>query len=169
VLAHPGKDDRPVLRLTIFVLAALALLTCGAGGASSSATGAPTARQIVVKLRAAGLPVGKVKVYNASNDGTRLLGRPGQYTGKVNFRDIRIKDGGGGVAVSSGGSIELFATRADAKRRSDFVSAIFASASPSIPSEHDYLVGNAFLRLSHVLTPTQARKYEAVLRRLLTR
>ncbi len=122
-----------------------------------------------MKLRAAGLPVGKIKVYTASNDGTRLLGRPGQYTGKVNFRDTRIKDGGAGFAVSSGGSIEIFATRADAKRRADFVSAIFESASPSIPSEYDYLVGNAFLRLSHVLTPTQARKYEAVLRRLVTR
>jgi len=158
-----------VMRRTIFVLAALAFLTCGVGGASSSATGAPTAQQVVVKLQAAGLPVGRIKVYNASNDGTRLLGRPGQYTGKVNFRDTRIRDGGGGFAVSSGGSIEIFATRADAKRRSDFVSAIFASASPSIPSETDYLVGNAFLRLSHVLTPAQARKYEAVLRRLLKR
>ena len=154
---------------TTLVLAALALLTSEVGGASGWATGAPGARQIIVKLRAAGLPVGKVKVYNASNDGTRLLGRPGQYTGKVNFRDTRIRDGGGGVAVSSGGSIELFATRADAKRRSDFVSAIFTSASPSIPAEYDYLVGSAFLRLSHVLTPTQARKYEAVLRRLLAR
>jgi hypothetical protein len=154
------------MRRTIVVLAALALLICGA---SSSATGAPGARQVIVKLRAAGPPVGKIRVYDASNDGTRLLGRPGQYTGKVNFRDTRIEDGGAGFAVSSGGSIEIFATRADAKRRADFVSAIFESASPSIPSEYDYLVGNAFLRLSPVLTPTQARKYEAVLRRLLTR
>jgi len=157
------------MRWTAFVLAALAFSTCGVGGASSSATGAPIAQQVIVKLRAAGLPVGRIKVYTASNDGTRLLGRPGQYTGKVNFRDTRIKDGGAGFAVSSGGSIEIFATRADAKRRADFVSAIFESASPSIPSEYDYLVGNAFLRLSHVLTPTQARKYEAVLRRLVTR
>lgn len=158
-----------MLRWAILVLAALTLLTCGAGGASGSATGAPTAQLVIAKLRAAGLPVGKAKVYNAFNDGTRLLGRPGQYTGKVNFRDMRIKDAGGGFAVSSGGSIEIFATRADAKRRAGFVSAIFASASPSIPSEYDYLVGNAFLRLSHVLTPTQAQRYEAVLRRLLTR
>ena len=158
-----------MMRWTAFVLAALAFSTCGVGGASSSATGAPIAQQVIVKLRAAGLPVGRIKVYTASNDGTRLLGRPGQYTGKVNFRDTRIKDGGAGFAVSSGGSIEIFATRADAKRRADFVSAIFESASPSIPSEYDYLVGNAFLRLSHVLTPTQARKYEAVLRRLVTR
>ena len=158
-----------MLRRATLVLAALALLTCGAAGASNSATGAPGARQVILKFRAAGLPVGKIKVYNASNDGTRLLGRPGQYTGKVNFRDTRIRDGGAGFAVSSGGSIELFATRADARRRADFVSAIFESASPSIPSETDYLVGNVFLRLSHVLTPTQARKYEAVLRRLLTR
>jgi hypothetical protein len=75
--------------------------------------------------------------------------------------------GGGGFAVSAGGSVEMFASRSDAKRRFDYVSAIFRSASPSIPGERVYLVGNAVLRLSHVLTPTQAKKYEAALRRLV--
>ena len=118
-------------------------------------------------LRAAGFPIGKIKIYSASNDANLLLGRPGQYTGKVNFRDRRIKDGGGGFAVSSGGSIEVFASKADARRRSNYVTAIFQSASPSVPSEYDYLEGNTFLRLSHVLTPAQARKYEAALRRFV--
>ena len=155
------------MRRTIFIIAVLGSLLCGVGGAPGSNTGAPTAEQVIVMLRAAGFPIGKIKIYSASNDANLLLGRPGQYTGKVNFRDRRIKDGGGGFAVSSGGSIEVFASKADARRRSNYVTAIFESASPSVPSEYDYLEGNTFLRLSHVLTPVQARKYEAALRRFV--
>lgn len=155
-----------MLRL-ILVMAVLASLAVGVGSASGPAAGAPTARQVVLELRAAGLPIGKFKVYSTSTDANHLLGRPGQYTGKVNFRDRRINGGGYGFAVSSGGSVELFTSRSDAKGRFDYVSAIFRSASPAIPGERVYLVGNAVLRLSHVLTPTQAKKYEAALRRLV--
>ncbi len=155
-----------MLRL-VFVMAVLGSLAVEVGSASSPAAGTPTARQVVVKLRAAGLPIGKFRVYSTSTDANHLLGRPGQYTGKVNFRDRRINVGGGGFAVSAGGSVEMFASRSDAKRRFDYVSAIFRSASPAIPGERVYLVGNAVLRLSHVLTPPQAKKYEAALRRLV--
>ena len=166
---RPDPTGRMIaaMRRAVFVIAIFGSLTCGVGGASSSTTAAPTARQVVVQLRAAGFPVGKIKVYSRSSDGNHLLGRPGQYTGKVNFRDQRIKDGGGGFAVTSGGSVEVFATTTDAKRRFDYVSAIFKSASPSIVAEYDYLEGNAFLRLSQALTPTQAKKYEAEFRRLV--
>ena len=143
-------------RVRVAFLAAVALLA--ASGRS--------AQQLVLELRASGLPIGKIKVYTASTDGNHLLGRPGQYTGKVSFRDRRIRDGGAGYAVSSGGSLEVFATSGDARRRAAFVSSIFESASPAVPSEHDYVRGNVFLRLSHVLTPAQTRAYEAALRRL---
>ena len=155
------------MRRAAFVIAVIGLLVWVDGGASSSTAGALTARQVVAKFRAAGLPVGKIKIYSRSSDGNHLLGRPGEYTGKVNFRDRRIDDGGGGFAVTSGGSVEVFATRADAKRRFDYVSAIFASSSPSIVAEYDYLEGNAILRLSQALTPTQVRKYEARFRQLV--
>ena len=154
-------------RVRVAFLAAVALLASVAIG---SAPGAPasgrSAEQLVLELRASGLPIGKIKVYTASTDGNHLLGRPGQYTGKVSFRDRRIRDGGAGYAVSSGGSLEVFATSGDARRRAAFVSSIFESASPAVPSEQDYVRGNVFLRLSHVLTPAQTRAYEAALRRL---
>jgi hypothetical protein len=149
------------------LITVLASVTCAVGSASGAPTAPLTAEQVVVELKAAGLPIGKIKVYNRLSDGNHLLGRPGQYTGKVSFRDRRLEDGGGGFAVTSGGSIEVFATRADARRRFDYVTAIFRSGSPAVPAEYDYLEGRAFMRLSQALSPTQAKKYEAAFRRLV--
>jgi hypothetical protein len=149
------------LRTAVVVIAAV-LIT----GASAAGSAPPTARQLVLGLRSAGLPIGKIKVYTAATDGSHLLGRPGGYVGKVSFRDERIHDGGGGYSVASGGSVEVFASTAAARRRAAFVASIFASSSPAVPSEHDYLRGSVFLRLSHVLTPAQVRAYVAALRRL---
>ncbi len=155
------------LRTCGSVLTVVLVAVSTAAGSASSTTASPrSAQQLVAGLRAAGLPIGKIKVYTRSSDGNHLLGLPGQYTAKVSFRDRRIRDGGGGFAVSSGGSLEVFATRAAARRRAAYVSAIFGSSSPAVPSEHDYVVRNLFLRLSHVLTPAQASKYVAALRRL---
>jgi hypothetical protein len=151
------------LRLLV-VIAFLGLLAHGAAPASGSA-GVPTAQEIVTKLRASGLPVGKLKVYDATSDANHLLGRPHQYTGKASFHDRRIEDGGAGFAVSSGGSVEVFATRADAKQRLDFIAAV--TRSPAVFAEYDYLEGTVVLRLSHRLTRGQATRYAAAVRRLV--
>jgi hypothetical protein len=154
-------------RVRVAVLAVVTVLASVLIGSAPGATpGTRSAQQLVLGLRAAGLPIGKIKVYTAPTDGNHLLGRPGQYTGKVSFHDRRIQDGAGGYSVSSGGSLEVFATSADARRRAAFVSSIFESASQAVPSERDYVRGNVFLRLSYVFTPAQARAYVAALRRL---
>jgi hypothetical protein len=152
------------IRRFLVGIALLGLLAHGTAPASGN-VGAPTAQQVVVKLRASGFPVGKLKVYDASSDGNHLLGRPGQYVGKANFHDRRIKDGGAGFAVSSGGSVEVFASKADAKRRFDFIAAV--TRSPAVFAEYDYLEGTVLLRLSHRLTRAQATRYATAVRRLL--
>jgi hypothetical protein len=117
--------------------------------------------QVIAALKSAGLPIGGVRSYTASTDPNKLLGRPGQYTGKANFRDRRLaptKD----FDTTSGGSVETFENRDDAKRRYDYVSAI-TKGSPLF-AEYDYLEGNTFLRLSHELTPAQAKVYEEAFR-----
>lgn len=146
-----------------FGTAVLMALLWGVGSAAASTTGTPTAQQVIFKLKTAGMPIGKFKVYNERNDGNHLLGRPGQYTSKVNFRDKRVP-ASGDFDVTGGGAVEVFASKADAKRRYDYVSAI---AKSPLFSEYDYLEGKVLLRLSHILTPTQAKRYEASLRRLV--
>ena len=153
---------RGILVAAVVLLAAV--LASAASTASGSTAGTPTAKTVVLQLRAAGLPIGKFKAYNERTDENHLLGRPGQYTSKVNFVDKRIKDGPGGFDVGSGGAVEVFASKADAKRRYDYIAAL---AKSPLFAEYDYLEGKGLLRLSHILLPSQAKKYETVFRRLV--
>jgi hypothetical protein len=119
-------------------------------------------REVITALRNAGLPIGAVQYYTPANDPNKILGRPGQYTGKANFRDRRAQDSSG-FDVSNGGSVETFANKAEAFRRFRYVQAI--SQSSSLFVEYDYLEGTVLLRVSHNLTPVQAKAYEKRLRR----
>lgn len=142
------------------VVAAFGLLV---QGTVAHAGNSPDARHVVVRLKALGLPIASMKVYTPANDPNHLLGRPGQYTSKVNFRDRRLA-ASSSFDLLSGGSVEVFATNADAQRRYKYVHAVTQSA--SIFVEYDYLDGRVFLRLSQKLTPAQAKQYAAALKRV---
>lgn len=49
-----------------------------------------TAEEISAALKAKGLLIGTVVVYTAETDTNKLLGRPNQYTSKVNFADTSL-------------------------------------------------------------------------------
>ena len=155
-----------VVGLTL-VLAAQAAASVEASASAVSPT-APQKTwrpvQVVTALRKAGLPIGLVRYYTASSDPNKLLGRPGQYIGKANFRD-RL-DSRTGFEVDNGGSVETFSNVADARRRFNYVSSV-TETSPLL-SEYDYLEGTVFLRLSHVLTPKQEGLRACVPPRCLT-
>lgn len=144
-----------------------------------------TPAAVVLHLKSKGLPIGRVKTFSEADDPNSLLGRPGQYTGKANFHDTRLREpvnpgpcdpvGPGqdepvchdeprDPEVGDGGSVEMFGTEGDAKRRFDYVSAIARSGGPF--SEYAYVHGNVLLRISNELTPTQAREYEDALKSL---
>jgi len=163
----------------MFIGLALVAASCGGGGTKtvtvagtstpSATTGAASTQSkeletpddVFAALKSAGLPIGAVRSYTASTDPNELLGRPGQYTGKANFRDRRLpptKD----FDTSSGGSVETFANQDDAKHRYDYVSAIAKGS--ALFAEYDYLERNALLRLSSKLTPAQAKVYEKAFR-----
>lgn len=97
-----------------------------------------------------------------------LLGRPHQYTSKITFTDSRITtadtEGLEADDLQRGGSIETFATPADAKTRHDYIQA----ATSTIPAltEYGYLHGNTLIRVSHFLTPAQAADYEKAVENL---
>src|SRR5690348_12824984 len=127
----------PFLALLLLTL----LCACGSTPSASISTNSPTqapattvptapptpqvayagksALEIIQALKAKGLPIGETFNYTADNDLNHLLGRPGQYTGKAEFKDTRISstDTGANISVSDGGSVEVFATTADAQRR----------------------------------------------------
>ena len=117
-----------------------------------------SADQIVKELQAHGLPVGAITVYTDKNDPNNLLGRPGQYISKASFKDTRI----GNVVdfgVSTGGSVEVFASTTDAQYRFTYLQALSTSGNPLF-AEYEYLDGVAILRVSSQLTPGEAKAYE---------
>jgi hypothetical protein len=144
------------------VAAAMAIAAGLAGASEARATKTWRPAQVITALRQVGLPIGLVRYYNPSSDPNKLLGRPGQYTGKANFRDRRIRSGTG-FRVDNGGSVETFANKGDAERRYKYLHAI--STSSSLFAEWNYVEGTVVLRLSHQLTPRQAKQYERAFRR----
>lgn len=138
---------------------AIAALVAGAGEARTTKTWRPV--QVITALRHAGLPIAGVRYFNPASDPNKLLGRPGQYTGKANFRDRRIS--GRGFDVDNGGSVETFANKGDASLRYRYVHAI--STASSLFAEYNYVEGTVVLRISHQLTPRQAKAYERAFRR----
>ena len=172
--------SKKLIGVTCFLI--LILAACGtastATGSSSSptqgATSAPTtvattapqpahtgqtAIQIVQALKMKGLHIGATVAYTAETDQNHLLGRPGQYTSSASFKDTRIGDVVD-FGVSTGGSVETFATTADAQRRFAYLQALSTSGN-ALFAEYEYLDGLALLRVSSQLTPTQAKAYEA--------
>lgn len=124
------------------------------------------ANAIVNALKAAGMPIGNVNVYTETNDPNKLLGRPGQYTSKVNFIDTTVnEDSSQGIEVLNGGSVEVFANQDDSKKRYDYVSNIAKSA--PMFNEYDFQFRNVVLRTSKDLTPTQEKAYEEALKKVL--
>lgn len=120
-----------------------------------------TSDEIVAAFKAAGLPVGTVQVYDASNDPNTLLGRPGQYTAKFNFADTRLEQPEDDV---TGGSIESFASDKDMRNRVEYVKSI--TESTPMFAEYEYTNGRMFLRLDKGLTPDQAAEYDKVFQAL---
>lgn len=125
-----------------------------------------TADQLVQALKSAGLPIGESFTYTADNDLNHLLGRPGQYIGKTNWIDTRMTttNTGADIAVRDGGSVETFATLADATARFTYIQGI--SKSSPLFAEYEYQEGTAILRISSTLTPDQAQAYDDAFKKL---
>jgi hypothetical protein len=101
-------------------------------------------------------------VVTEATDGNHLLGRPGQYTSKVTFTDSRVKAddvmSNDPTDVGFGGSVEVFANAEDAKRRADYIQAIVKSLPAMM--EYDYAHGPVVVRVSKLLTPSQAAEFD---------
>jgi hypothetical protein len=144
---------------------ASAAASSSAPTSAAPALAALTARQVAIALKAKGLPIRITAVYTAATDPNHLLGRPGGYASKIMFADPRsegTQDASGGPDVTEGGSIEVYATHADAVRRAVYIETI-TQAAPLLGTEYDYVSGGVLLRVSGNLTPTQAGQYEQAL------
>lgn len=103
-----------------------------------------TAEEYGTKLKEAGLAIENVEVTTAENDKNELLGRPNQYTSKINFDN---------------GSIEVFENKKDAEARKEYIDSI--GKKMPLVAEYSYIneVGT-LLRIDKKVTPDDAKKYE---------
>jgi len=153
-----------------FSVAALLGLAC-IGFCTSPAGGSPakhrprlptTALAVTRGLKSAGMSIGTITNYTAATDPNHLLGRPNGYKSKTAFIDKTISNSPGtATSVTRGGSVEFFANHAGAVRRERYIEKV-EKAAPILGTEYDYVDGPALLRLSSVLTPSEAKVYRRV-------
>lgn len=146
------------------VAAAVALVSCSSSADTSAPTAAAVSADQVVTTLASKIPTVKlVKTFTADDDPNHLLGRPNGYTSKTVFSDSRVPaDQLTGLPADSadrGGSVEVFGDDAGAKARAAFIQGV-AKGLPAA-AEYDYQVGAVLVRVSRLLTPDQAKGFEA--------
>lgn len=138
-------------------------------GATPTARQAPTltpaltAEQVVAKLKAAGLPIGRVFVYTDVTDPNKLLGRPGQYTSKADAGDTRHPELD--PTKTCVVCVEVYPDAAGARARKAEVDRITAAAAFLL--EYTYAEGPVCLRQDHALLPSESAAYEAALKQII--
>ncbi len=132
---------KKLISILLCSLMVFTLVGCGGTAASKKAL---NAEEYGSKLKEAGLDIENVEVTTAENDQNKLMGRPNQYTSKINFTN---------------GTIEVFANKEDAKNRKEYIDNI--GKKMPLMAEYSYIndVGT-LLRIKKDLTPDDAKKYE---------
>jgi hypothetical protein len=135
------------LMVILILLASLASTAFAQTGASAEAAFAQLTRD--GSPVAAYIDRSHAVAYTSSTDPDGLLGRPGQYIGKVVFVDTRVGP--------AGGSLEAFRNSADVAAR------VAHLHQPAQPREYLYTSGSVLLRLSAALSPEAAEDYATAL------
>lgn len=129
---------KKLISILLCSLMILGLIGCGASNK------AYTAEEYGNKLKEAGLAIDNVEVTTAENDKNQLMGRPNQYTSKINFDN---------------GSIEVFENKKDAEARKEYIDNIGKKL--PLVAEYSYINDSGtLLRLDKKVTPDDAKKYE---------
>lgn len=132
--------------------------------ATESCADLTSAESVLLALQQAGMPIGEYVVYSAADDPNGLLGRPGQYTSKVNFVDTTLVPSAIVFDVAEGGSIEMFETQELAQARADYIFTVIQE-NPSLV-EYDFVVGGILLRVSGTHLPDVAEQYHVALQEI---
>ena len=149
-----SKKRKIIIGVSLFVFLFMV------GFVSYSLTHRPdmNAEQLAIELQEAGLPIDNIIVYDEQTDWNKLLGRPNQYTSKVNFADIRLDQTD--PDNPNGGTIEVFENASDLDKRKKHNEMVMEQY--PVFTEYLFVNGNRIMRLSYDLTPDQANEYKEV-------
>lgn len=125
-----------------------------------------TAEDYANALKDAGCPIGEIVVYTEETDPNEVLGRPNQYTSKVDFSDTTLEQPTEGDMA--GGTIEVFATAEDCTSRYEYLKGF---DDPELGAfglnQYMYKGDTVILRVSYDVTPTNAETYEKAFNELI--
>jgi hypothetical protein len=162
------------IRTFIFLMLAVVMVACAQrapGPEADDEVTPPAAAQsppdigaMINHLKVSGLPIGRVDVYTAENDPFKRLGRPGEYVGKAVFHDTRFPLPPDDFIqwAAWGGTIETFSDAADLEAWKKRIQ-LAREEDPTALPEYQYEKGLALVRVGTVVTPDQARAYEAAI------
>ena len=102
--------------------------------------------------------IDKVIIYTEDDDPNRLLNRPDQYVGKINFVDKRYKK------EKLGGTVEVFNDLERLEARRKYVEDLGKSSHLGL--RYQFVHKNLLLRIDRELTPKQAKEYEEAVSKL---
>ena len=137
---------KKIISILLCGLMMFVLIGCG----STASKKALNAEEYGSKLKEAGLSIENIEVTTAENDKNKLMGRPNQYTSKINFTN---------------GTIEVFANKEDAKNRKEYIDTIGKKA--SMLAEYSYVNdAGTLLRIDKKVTPDDAKKYEEAFQKI---
>lgn len=161
-----GTTAAPAATSAPATIAAATTATTTAAPATAAPTtkGPVTATTVAQAITAAIHQAKRTAVYTDASDPNHLLGRPHQYTSKVEIRDSRIKAGIDPQqppdGIQYGASVEVFENSEDAAARAASVEQNTGAQPDTM--EYDYVHGDVLIRVSHFLTPAQAKAYDTV-------
>jgi hypothetical protein len=123
------------------------------------------AKEIADSFLEAGLPIDEVISYNSATDPNHLLGRPGYYTSKTDFRDLRHYDDNINDWEGDNHTIEVFSTTAAALARKQYVDRV----TKGIPflAQYQILRGRILIRIDRVMLPDEVQEYSEALDKML--
>lgn len=145
------------------VLIVASLTGCGAKESKSKKVEV-TASEVMAYLQDNTENIGDYVEYDENTDVNGLLGRPGQYTSKINFAITTLEQTD--PEDPKGGSIEVFSNEKDAEERYNYVQSITQSS--PLFAEYDYLEGCVLLRIDYDVAPSDEKLYEDAVSDYLT-
>ena len=139
--------------ISIFLcLLLLLVMLVGCGGAPEESK--YKAIDYADALKQAGFPISSINDYTDKTDPNGLLGRPGEYTSKVNWADTRVEQ----YDVDDdplGGTIEVFSSKNDMESRKQYL---------EMMAVNEYIYespnGLALMRINYNIVPDDAKQYE---------
>jgi hypothetical protein len=164
----------PVFALTL----ALSLTGCSSTPAEPDITVTPTttspsptpsptpepvdtsAAAIAAAIKASISSSGDVVQITEDNDPNNVIGRPTGYLDAATLYDSRVSCDE--LGAECGASIEIWGDPAAAQARMDYIQGILSSTTV-LGTEYDYVRGNAIIRVTGELKPSEASEYEAAI------